>query len=218
MAVKRNKSRRPASSAERPALTPLQQALLDQADRKVTIVREGEQQEVSIHQVVSRKLLQMAANGSVHALSNAVNEINIAQRLQQRKIDDNVEFGEKYKDIQQQRLDQALAKGEDPEKGLPHPDDIKVLPGKGFEIAGPADETELKTVRECCALRDVLILQSVLEERIGEPAVVASTAPPKNLLPVPWLWFWLISSTTASQNASKSPMRSSQRTSYGTAD
>ncbi|XYK81791.1 MAG: hypothetical protein ROO70_06140 [Labrenzia sp.] len=99
MAVKRNKSRRPASSAESPALTPLQQALLNEADRKVSIVSEGEQQEVSIHQVVSRKLLQMAANGSIHALSNAVNEINIAQRLQQRKIEDNVEFGEKYKGV-----------------------------------------------------------------------------------------------------------------------
>ncbi|MTI03943.1 hypothetical protein E1180_00185, partial [Roseibium denhamense] len=128
MAVKRNKSRRPAASVERPALTPLQQTLLDEADRKVTIVSEGEQQEVSIHQVVSRKLLQMAANGSVHALSNAVNEINIAQQLQQRKIEDNVEFGEKYKGVQQQLLDQALAKGEDPEIVLPHPDDIKVLP------------------------------------------------------------------------------------------
>jgi hypothetical protein len=166
MAVRRNKSRRPASSAEPLALTPLQQALLDEADRKVTILSEGEQQEVSIHQVVSRKLLQMAANGSVHALSNAVNEINIAQRLQQRKFEDNVEFGEKYKSLQQQLLDQALAKGEDPEKVLPHPDDIKVLPGKGFKIAGPVDETELKTSQNCCALRDVLILQSVLEERI----------------------------------------------------
>ncbi|QDG78507.1 hypothetical protein [Labrenzia sp. PHM005] len=175
MAVKRNKSRRPASSAERPALTSLQQALLDEADRKVTIVSEGEQQEVSIHQVVSRKLLQTAANGSVHALSNAFNEINAAQQLHQQQINDDVELGQKYKDLQQQLLDQALAKGEDPEKVLPHPDDIKVLPGKGFKIAGPSDETELITVRECCALRDVLILQSVLEERIGEPAVIAST-------------------------------------------
>jgi hypothetical protein len=178
MAVKRNKSRRPASSTEPLALTPLQQALLDEADRKVTILSEGEQQEVSIHQVVSRKLLQMAANGSVHALSNAVNEINIAQRLQQQKIEDNVEFGEKYKSLQQQLLDQALAKGEDPEKVLPHPDDIKVLPGKGFKIAGPVDEAELETIRKCCALRDVLLLQSALEDRICEPAVIANHENP----------------------------------------
>lgn len=176
MAVKRKKSRRPASSAERPALTPLQQALLDEADRKVTIVSEGEQHEVSIHQVVSRKLLQMAANGSVHALSNAVNEINRAQQLQQRQIEEDVELGQKYKDLQQQLLDHALAKGEDPDEVLPHPDDIKVLPGKGYRITGPSDGTELKTVRECCALRDVLILQSVLEERCAEPVVVASIA------------------------------------------
>ncbi|XYK81792.1 MAG: hypothetical protein ROO70_06145 [Labrenzia sp.] len=59
---------------------------------------------------------------------------------------------------------------------LPHTYDIKVLPGKGYRITGPSDETELKTVRECCALRDVLILQSVLEERIAEPVVVATIA------------------------------------------
>jgi len=178
MAVKRNKSRRPASSTEPPALTPLQHSLLKEADRKVTVVSEGEQQEVNIFEVVSRKLLQMAAGGSIHALSNAVNEINAAQQLQQRLIEDEVAFGEKYKDVQQQLLDQALAKGENPEKILPHPDDIKILPGKGFKIAGPMDEAELETIRKCCALRDVLLLQSALEVRICEPSVIANHENP----------------------------------------
>ncbi|MEJ8473726.1 hypothetical protein [Roseibium algae] len=54
---------------------------------------------MSIDQVVSRKLLQMAANGSVHALSNAVNEINAAQRLQQKQIDEDVDLAIDIKSI-----------------------------------------------------------------------------------------------------------------------
>jgi len=167
MAVKRNKSRRTAAKSERPTLTPLQKALLGEADRKVSIVSDGAQQDVSIHQLVSRKLLQMAANGSVHALSNAINEINTAQNLKQQQIDDDVELGQRYKDHQQRRLDQAIENGEDPDKVLPHPDDVQVVLAKGYRIAGPADENELKIIRTNCAFRDVLILQAVLEERIG---------------------------------------------------
>ncbi len=179
MAVKRNKSRRPSANSERPALTPLQKVLLDEADRRVSIVSDGAQQDVSIHQLVSRKLLQMAANGSVHALSNAINEINTAQSLKQQQIDEDVEFGQRYKDYQQRRLDQAIENGEDPGKVLPHPDDVQVVLNKGYRIAGPVNETELKTVRECCALRDVLIQQSELEDRNGEPAVVALIENPE---------------------------------------
>lgn len=122
---------------------------------------------MSIHQLVSRKLLQLAANGSVHALSNAINEVNTAQSLKQQQIDDDVELGQRYKDHQQQRLDQAIAKGNVPERVLPHPDDVQVVWDKGYRIRGPADEAELQLIKSNCALRDVLLLQAVLEERIG---------------------------------------------------
>ncbi|MEP3430459.1 MAG: hypothetical protein ABJN98_17365 [Roseibium sp.] len=101
MAVKRNKSRGSSANTEPTLLTPMQLSLLKDADRKVTIVSEGQQQEVNIYELVSRKLLQMAAGGSIHALSNALNEINTAQQLQQRQIEGDVEFGQKYKDLRQ---------------------------------------------------------------------------------------------------------------------
>jgi hypothetical protein len=90
MAVKRNKSRKATPKVTLPGLTPLQKILLDEAGRKVTITSEGRQQEVSIEQVVTRKLLQVAASGSVHALSNAVNEIILAQRIMQQEIEADV--------------------------------------------------------------------------------------------------------------------------------
>ncbi|MEP2707647.1 MAG: hypothetical protein ABJQ71_22680 [Roseibium sp.] len=167
MVVRRNKSRQPVAGPERPALTPLQQALLEEANRKVTIGSDGQQQEVSIDQVVSRKLLQMAANGSVHALSNAVNEINAAQRLQRQQIDEDVDFGRRFKEHQQGLLDQATNNCDAADTVLPHPDDIHAIIGKGYQIRGPADEAELKTIKTNCALRDVLILHATLEERIG---------------------------------------------------
>jgi hypothetical protein len=181
MAIKRNKSRQSAAGGERAALTPLQNALLEEAGRKVTVVSDGLQQKISIDHVVSRKLLQMAANGSVHALSNAVSEINAAQRLQQQQVDGDVAFGGRFKEHQKRLLDQALKNGEDIETILPHPDDIQIIEGQGYRITGPADEAGLRTVKVHCARRDVLILQAALEERIGavspEPEGVPTGEP-----------------------------------------
>ena len=172
MAVKRNKSRKATHKVTLPGLTPLQKSLLDEAGRKVTTASEGRQQEVSIEQVVTRKLLQVAANGSVHALSNAVNEIILAQRINQREIDEDVEFGNRLKTHQQKLLDRASSEGKDPNTVLPHPDDIEVIPGVGFKVHGPWDEAELKIVLSNCARRDLYILQAALEERLLGPEMV----------------------------------------------
>ncbi|MEM5494464.1 hypothetical protein [Hoeflea sp. AS16] len=169
MAVKRNKSRKATPKVTPPGLTPLQKILLDEAGRKVTITSEGRQQEVSIEQVVTRKLLQVAASGSVHALSNAVNEIILAQRIMQREIEEDIEFAHRVKAHQQVLLDKARKEGQDLNTVLPHPDDIEIIPGVGYKVHGPWDEAELKIVLGNCARRDLYILQAALEERLGEP-------------------------------------------------
>lgn len=102
MATRRNKSRRPANKAAEPGLTPMQRALLEEAARKVTIVADGEQTEVSVEQIVARKLLQVAAGGSPHALSNVINEMVLAQQLKQAEIEHLVAGG---------KLDQSSAAG-----------------------------------------------------------------------------------------------------------
>jgi len=169
MAVKRNKSRKATPKVTPPGLTPLQKILLDEAGRKVTITSEGRQEEVSVEQVVTRRLLQSAASGSVHALSNAVNEIILAQRIMQQEIEADVEFAHRVTAHQQVMLDKARKEGKDLNTVLPHPDDIETIPGVGYKVHGPWDEAELKIVLGNCARRDLYILQAALEERLGDP-------------------------------------------------
>lgn len=160
-------------------LTSLQEILLKEAARPVNIVADGRSQTISMEEVLMRKLLQVAANGGQHAISNAIYQINNAQRLRQQQIAEDVEFGLTFKARQQQRLAEVMARRGDPNTVLPHPDDIVVEVGVGYKIIGPFDDGELKRVLRDCEWRDAVILQAALEERLGpasadEPADVSS--------------------------------------------
>jgi hypothetical protein len=154
----------------------MQRALLEEASRKVTIVADGEQTEVSIEQVVARKLLQVAAGGSPHALSNVINEMVLAQHLKQTEIDADVSFGYRFKALQQEKFNQALEAGLDPDTVLPHPDDILVVEGEGYRLTGPHDEFSLNLIKANCARRDLFILQHVLEDRLRPAQYTGSRA------------------------------------------
>lgn len=148
-------------------LTPLQEALLKEAAREISIVSNGHTQTARMDEIVTRKMMQMAANGGQHSISNAIYQINMAQRLNQQKIDEKVAFGHRYKSHQQHLLDEARKHGRDLDTVLPHPDDIVVEEGVGYELIGPIDETELRAVKRDCDMRDAAILQAALEERLG---------------------------------------------------
>ena len=168
MATKRNKSRRPVIRDETPSLTPLQRALLKEGDRKVNVRADGQKQLVSIYELIARKLLQVAANGSVHALSNAFNELVVAERLRNSEIETNVAIGHAIKEQKQRLLDKVLTQGGNPDRVLPHPDDVIVVEGEGYKIAGPVDEAELAKLKETCRLRDQLLLQDALDRRLSD--------------------------------------------------
>ncbi|MDH4414775.1 MAG: hypothetical protein QE484_15795 [Rhizobium sp.] len=150
-------------------LTSLQEILLKEAARPVNIVAEGRSQTISMEEVLIRKLLQVAANGGQHAISNAIYLINDAQRLEQLRVAEEVELGLTFKGRQQQRLAEVMARRGDPNTVLPHPNDIVVEVSVGYKIIGPFDETELKRVLRDCEWRDAAILQAALEERLGPP-------------------------------------------------
>lgn len=166
MSTRRNKSRRPANPSAAPKLTPMQRALLEEAGRKVTIVVDGQQVEMRVGKVLTRKLFHSAIGGSSHSLSNAYNEMVLAEQLQEAEIEASVAFGHRYKVHQQELLDRALKDGLDPDTVLPHPDDICVVKGDGCRIVGPENDNDLNLIKANCARRDVLILQHVLEERL----------------------------------------------------
>jgi len=181
MAIKRNKSRQRGSrhdgADDWDKLTPLQEALLKEAAREITIASNGRTDTVRMDEVVTRKMMQMAANGGQHSISNAIYQINMAQRLRQKKADEEVAFGHQFKTHQRHLLDGARKRGQDFDTVLPHPDDIVVEEGVGYALIGPIDETELRRVKRDCHKRDAAILQAALEERLGPLSPEAGKEP-----------------------------------------
>lgn len=181
MTTKRNDSRRGGGRRDGTddwnKLTPLQEALLKEASREITIAVNGRPDKVRMDEVVTRKMLQLAANGGQHAISNAIYQINMAQRLKQKKADEEVAFGYKFQAHQQHLLDEAIKRGHDIEAVLPHPDDIVVEEGVGYAFIGPVDEADLRVVKRDCAMRDAAILQAALEARLGPKPPEAGKEP-----------------------------------------
>ncbi|WJH39049.1 DUF5681 domain-containing protein [Aliirhizobium terrae] len=99
-------------------LTPLQRALLKEAAREISITSNDGSQTMRMDEVVTRKMMQMAANGGQHAISNAIYQINMAQRLNQQKIDEEVALGHNIKARQRHLLKEAIKHGRDPDSVL----------------------------------------------------------------------------------------------------
>lgn len=152
------------AAAANPRLTPLQQFLLQEARREIRIRVDGKEHLTSVGDVVARKLLSAAASGSAHALGHSLYALNEAQRLEQARIDHEVEIGIRFRNRQAVKLREVIASGGDPETVLPHPDDIEVIHGQGYRVTGPWDENELEAIRQTCRMRDVMLIQHALEE------------------------------------------------------
>lgn len=147
-------------------LTPIEKTLLSESKRIVSVQMNGEVEELSTLDVVIRKALQVAAKGSPHAIGHIMRGVNDAQKLEQQQIEVAVEEGRSVKKRLEDRLETAVQQGFDPNWVIPHPDDIMIDPTKGWSVIGPVDQEQLKSIRETVAIRDALILQAVLEERL----------------------------------------------------
>ncbi|PRA80916.1 hypothetical protein CQ054_20835 [Ochrobactrum sp. MYb29] len=147
-------------------LMPLQRTLLEEAEREISIVSEGRRQDTTVGNVVLRKMLQTAASGSPHALGHAMRAIIAAQQLQSVEVDEDINFARRYKHQQEEHLARAIKEGHNIEEVLPHPDDIVIIEGEGYQITGPGCREELVIIKRSCAYRDILLLQAVLEDRI----------------------------------------------------
>lgn len=149
-------------------LTQIQKGMLKEADRKITLRSDGHAEEATLADVVTRKMFQVAANGSPHALGHVWRALNEAQTLRQALVDEKVERGKLVKQRLQERLAQAVRDGADPVWIVPHPDDIVITEDEGWDVKGPVDEEGLRSIRERIAMRSVLLLQSILDERLSD--------------------------------------------------
>ncbi|MEM5474278.1 DUF5681 domain-containing protein [Hoeflea sp. AS60] len=166
------------NKSENRELTRFQKSLLKEANRTITLRSDGHAQEATLEEAVIRKLFQVATNGSPHALGHVLRNINDAQALNQALIRDEVAEGKRIKQQLQQRLEQAVHKGAHPIWVVPHPDDIVIDEDKGWSLKGPVDVDELKSIRRRVTMRDILLMQSVLDERLSEAPLLEDADAP----------------------------------------
>lgn len=169
MARKKDIRRETAGPAELRELTDFERGLLKETGRKVKVRVDGEMRETDLAQVVISKHVQVAVGGSPHALGQVSRSIIEAQILNQAHVREDVEKGRTIRKKLEMRLVRAVRDGADPKWVVPHPDDIVIVDGEGWSIKGPVDEDGLKPIRERLEMRDVLLLQSVLDERCTPP-------------------------------------------------
>jgi hypothetical protein len=150
-------------------LLPIEKTLLHEAGRKVRIRSDGADQEISTEEVVLRKMIQTAASGSPHAQGHFIRILFQAQNARAEVISEEVAEGYRILKRARDLLEKSIEKGRDPKLCVPHPDDIIVTEGVGWQLRGPFDEAELATILKRCNERDLLLAQGKLEERLASP-------------------------------------------------
>lgn len=161
---------------------PMDRAILESMGRKVRI-REGDTvSEVSTPDAVMRALVASALKGTPYSLRTAINLMQEVERRQAMAVRSEVEWARAYKAKVAEAIEAAHAAGKPSPAVLPHPDDIIIDESVGYRIVGPVDEEEQAKLEETLRLRDVLLMQSVLDERFGKLAEAAADRPTGSLL------------------------------------
>lgn len=161
---------------------PMDRAILESMGRKVRI-REGDTvSEVSTPDAVVRALVASALKGTPYSLRTAINLMQEAEQRHAAAVRSQVEWARAYKAKVAEAIEAAHAAGKPRPIFFPHPEDIVIDESLGFRIIGPIDKGEQAKLEETLRLRDVLLMQSVLDERLEELAEAAADRPTGSLL------------------------------------
>ncbi|MBG0802215.1 hypothetical protein IYW40_12140 [Methylocystis sp. H4A] len=148
---------------------PIQELILKEAERGVTI-REGDSVSViPAKQAVIRALQNTALKGNPHAQRTWTLLYAPIEREKAIEIKAENEFWESYQRQCREEIKEAESKGEAPPLHLPHPDDIIIRYGKPPLFTGPTNEAELKDLEERIKLMDAFIMQIAVNERCALP-------------------------------------------------
>jgi Family of unknown function (DUF5681) len=144
----------------------MQQLVLDAMRRKLTVKDAEGSREITVLQAVIRKQQQTALNGNPQAQRDILDRTERAMAAEQREIESINESALRYQAAIRAKIETASVAGQRITEYLPHPDDIIVRPGRRIEFIGPVCEVELAAVRKHVALRDALLLQAAMEEKL----------------------------------------------------
>lgn len=144
---------------------PLMQKVLEAMGKPVT-VREGDKvRTISTIDATIQAAGVAALKGNARMTGLLLDRFQMASEAQAREIKERNAFWTAYKERNTARLAEAALWGQPAPQILPHPDDI-VITSDGPRCLGPIDDEEQKELEEKIAIRNLLIMQEVLDQRL----------------------------------------------------
>ena len=149
-------------------LLPMVNTILDEANKSIT-VREGDDfAEMTVVQALVKAHIAKALKGSAYAQKHLIEVISRSQQLQADEIVEQTEDWHKYIKYWHQQMNAPRDDDEEAPELFPHPDDIVFEHGKAPRFTGPMYKEAADDMDRTCRLRDTLLMQSALENRLNK--------------------------------------------------
>ena len=146
-------------------LTRLEEAILREGERKITVRQDGSTTEMPINEIIARKIAETAAKGSPHAQRLWTETHSAAKRQRRARIDDEIVSWRTYQYQAWWQIETARQAGTPIPEPLPHPDDLEFDDRIGVCFTGPVNAEEARITGETIRRRDLLLLQDALDAR-----------------------------------------------------
>jgi hypothetical protein len=135
--------------------------------RKTVNTRQnGQSKPMSMRDAMLAKQAEVALKGSPYAIRHILTMDQRATEREAQEWQARRETWVRIKQSQERHHSAAIAKGEDTDLILPHPEDI-VIDADDARVVGPCDAAELAACHKAMQMRDLLFLQQGLEDRLG---------------------------------------------------
>lgn len=153
--------------------TEMTAAFLAQSRRMVTVHdKDGQISQIPALDAVMLAQLKSAMKGNAYAQENFLKRSERLEKEEAESIEQQNAKAEDHIAWCRAEIETARSEGRPEPEFLPHPDDIIFEPGKRYKVAGPVTEEDLAVVKFRRAMRDIYLMQHVLE---GDPSAGAAS-------------------------------------------
>lgn len=150
--------RREAAADGRFLSNPAQSALLAEADRVVTVRENGRELQMTMRELITRRLMLDASKGRVMAMRLTSQLLDAAEAGKRKEVEENVKFIMHAKMDGEAALKRARAARTEPPLLVPHPDDIEIDPFTlNITLNGPFDKGSYEQSKHIANIRDKLL-------------------------------------------------------------
>ncbi|MEG3154928.1 DUF5681 domain-containing protein [Sphingomonas sp. RB1R13] len=153
-----SRRRRDAVAAGRYLSNPSQAALLEEADRVVTVRENGREIKLTMREVHTRRLMLDASKGGATAMRLVSQLLGSAEAAKRKEVEESVKFFMYLKMDGEAALKRAKEAGREPPLLIPHPDDIEIDPPTlEISIIGPMDQESYDLCNNIAKRRDKML-------------------------------------------------------------